>query len=159
EVAAPVVDLRDVRLLDRVLDRQGVEAEDVAHQRLGTAVGVLVGVLDVDPEGPLLVVERVADLLDRPVEMDPAGAVAQDDPDRRPGGGLTLRQGVGMQRGHRDGSRRFEARSPLDLVRRASIASVSRSRSIGAGSGGILRRIGLMKPWNMPVYSGRSGAP
>ena len=61
EVVAPVVDLGDVGLLECVLDGQGVEVEDVAEQRLDLPVRVRVGVFDVDPEGPLAVLDRLGD--------------------------------------------------------------------------------------------------
>ena len=70
EVIAPVVDLGDVGLLERVLDRQRVEVEDVAEQRLDLAVRGRLAVLDIDPERPVRVVDRLGDPLDGPVQMD-----------------------------------------------------------------------------------------
>ena len=61
EVVAPVVHLGHVGVLERVLDGQRVEMEDVAQRRLDPLIRVRFGVFDVDPEGPLAILERLAD--------------------------------------------------------------------------------------------------
>ena len=78
EVFAPVVHPGDVGLLQRVLDRQRVEVEDVAEQRLDLALGGRLAVLDIDPGRPGAVLDRLGDPLDGPVVVDRPRGIAVD---------------------------------------------------------------------------------
>ena len=98
-VFAPVIDLGDVRLLECVLDGEGMKAEGGAQEGLGLFHRILVRILQIHPECSLVITDRLRETIAWPVEMDGAGTVAENDPQPGPGGRLRIgaRPGGGIR--------------------------------------------------------------
>ena len=101
EVVAPVVHLGHVRVLERVLDGQGMEVENVVQERLHPFVRVRFEVLDIDPENPLRILDRIANPAGGPVEVERARTFAKDDAHPRFRPALRLRRSIGVEGRHR----------------------------------------------------------
>ena len=106
KVIAPVIDFGDVGLFQGVFNGQRVELEDVAKQRLGDIAGTGLGVVDINPDTSLAVVQGRADLINGPVQMDQSGRVPVNHPNTATGKavrrarGFRLLVGFGVEQGH-----------------------------------------------------------
>ncbi len=80
KVVAPVVELGHVRFLQRVVDGQGVEAEDLEQDRL-TRLGRFAG--EIQPDHSRRLSQQTGELGRRDILADPAVAVAVEETDHR----------------------------------------------------------------------------